>query len=237
VSAPTATLALTVPIDHPAVVGIRDRIATLVREVEALTVGSDEQKTVAVNLLSTIARVKTEAEKARLGFVEAPKKYTAGVDRLFRETLAPMLGADQVLRRKVTDFDAGERRRIAEAQAEEERQRLQSAALLKSAERAEADGNGAVAEQLLDKAVVAERQAAAAAPIAAAAPPPKTFSTPFGAKATMRTVWDYRVVDGAAIPREYLVLDERKVRAEIAAGVRSIAGLEIFEREALTVRA
>ena len=141
------------------------------------------------------------------------------------------------LRQRVVDHDAAERRRAAAAAAQEEAERLRSKALLKEAETAEAKGEGQIAEQLLNQAVVADTTAAQAATVAAAPPPPKTFSTPFGAKATSRTVVDFEITDAAAIPREYLVLDERKVRAEITTGVRDIPGLRIFEREALSVRA
>lgn len=238
VAAPTpAPLALAVPTQHPAVVTVREKIATIVREAETVVVTTDEQKTAAVNVLSAIARAKADAERARLGFVEPLKKYTAGVDKLFRETLAPLLQVDQALRGKVTAFDAEQRRRAADAAAAEEAERLRSAALLREAEKAEATGDTTVAGALLEQAVTADTRATEAAQVAATPAPPKPFSTPFGAKATTRTVIDFEVTDAAAIPREYLLLDERKVRADIAAGVRDIAGLRIFPREALSVRA
>jgi len=229
--------ALVVPTNDPKVLAVRERIATLVAQINALAVDSEEGKAAAVNLLSAIARVKVEAEQARLGFVEPLKKYTQGVDRLFRETLAPVVAADQSLRGKVVAFDRAERQRIADAQAEEERERLAATALLNSATKAEAAGQTVVAEQLLDKAAVAESAAIAAAPAAATPPPAKTFSTPFGARATTRTVWDYEVTEAGEIPREYLVVDAAAVRKAIASGVRTIPGLRIFERESLSVRA
>ena len=243
---------LTVPVAHPSVVAVRTKIATLVREVETVAITDDETKAAAVNLLSAIARLKTDAERARLGFVRPLKAYTSAVDKLFRELLAPVLAAEGdtgrpapgTLRRKVLDYDAAERKRIAEAQAEEEKKRLEADALLESATTAEAEGKPAIATALLEQAATAEQRAIEIKPAAAAAPPPKTFSTPFGARATSRTEWDLEIVDAAAIPREWLILDELRMRRAVRDGTlrpgqggeQPIPGVRIFERDALTVR-
>lgn len=228
---------LVIPSDHPSVIGVREKIATVVREIGDLEVISPTAKTAAVNLLSAIQRVKGDAEHARLGFVEPLKKYTAGVDKLFRETLAPLLLADGQLRQKVIAYDSEQRALAAEMAAREEAERLRSEALLRQAERAEAKGETVVAGQLLDQAATADTNATTAA-AAIVPPPPKTFSTPFGARATSRTVMDFEITNLAEIPREYLILDEARVRREIASGVlRQLDGLRIFERQALSVRA
>jgi len=57
----------------------------------------------------------------------------------------------------------------------------------------------------------------------------KTFTTNSGASVTNKKVWTFRVVDLAKVPREFLVLDEKKVRDAIKADVRFVDGLEIFQ--------
>ena len=53
---------------------------------------------------------------------------------------------------------------------------------------------------------------------------------------SLRTVWDYKVVDESLIPRQYLVVDDKKIRAAIKAGFRDIPGVKIFEDPNLVLR-
>lgn len=54
--------------------------------------------------------------------------------------------------------------------------------------------------------------------------------------ATASTYWRHEVVDLAAVPREYLCLNEAKVKAAIAGGAREIPGLRIVEDIRTSVR-
>lgn len=48
--------------------------------------------------------------------------------------------------------------------------------------------------------------------------------------------WIHELTDLSQVPREYLQLDEKKVREAIAAGVRSIAGIRIYQDESISLR-
>lgn len=48
--------------------------------------------------------------------------------------------------------------------------------------------------------------------------------------------WTFDITDLNQVPREYLVLDEVKVRAAIKDGTRSIAGLNIYQKESISLR-
>jgi len=48
--------------------------------------------------------------------------------------------------------------------------------------------------------------------------------------------WTFKTTDLSQVPREWLQLDEKKVKEAIAAGTRSIAGLEIYQDESITIR-
>lgn len=56
----------------------------------------------------------------------------------------------------------------------------------------------------------------------------------------MRTVWDWKLVDPSAVPREFLSVDPAKVKAHIQAAGKStpaaIPGLEIYARTQVSVR-
>jgi hypothetical protein len=48
--------------------------------------------------------------------------------------------------------------------------------------------------------------------------------------------WDYKVADISLVPRDYLILNEKAVKAAIKGGILNIPGLEIFEKPAVSVR-
>lgn len=62
------------------------------------------------------------------------------------------------------------------------------------------------------------------------APAPKTERTA-DAKATFVKVWKARVIDEAAVPREYLRVDTAKIDKVVKAGLRNIPGIEVYEEE------
>jgi len=53
-----------------------------------------------------------------------------------------------------------------------------------------------------------------------------------------RQVWDFEIVNGAAIPREYLAIDETKIRLVVKAlkGEAVIAGVRVFQRSEMVVK-
>ena len=64
---------------------------------------------------------------------------------------------------------------------------------------------------------------------------PKGIKTDFGTSSS-KWVWRFKVTDSEQVPRQYLTVDEQAIRRAVAEGARSIAGVEIYEEEALSVR-
>ncbi len=54
---------------------------------------------------------------------------------------------------------------------------------------------------------------------------------------TIREVWDFKILNSLAVPREYLCVDESFVREAIRLGKRDIPGIEIFKKQSVAVRA
>ncbi len=52
----------------------------------------------------------------------------------------------------------------------------------------------------------------------------------------MTKTWTFTVVDPALVPAEYLVVDEAKIKKAVAEGVRTIAGVTIFQKDGLAIR-
>lgn len=51
-----------------------------------------------------------------------------------------------------------------------------------------------------------------------------------------RKVWTFKVTDLSLVPKEFFVLDEKKVRSQIRDGVREISGIEIFQETSIAIR-
>jgi len=51
-----------------------------------------------------------------------------------------------------------------------------------------------------------------------------------GASVGGRTVWQYEIVDANAIPRNYLIPNEKLIGANVRAGVREIPGIRIYSK-------
>lgn len=242
-------VALVLPIDDPALLDYRRRALAVRDEAAAFLVDSPEKKTEATAFLGRVARLTKDAEAKRTEMVKPFNEHVKGINDLFKQTLAPVLQADQTIRSKVLSFDVEERKRAqeaarlaAEAAAKAERERLEREALLKEAEKAEAAGNAGVAEGLLGVAIAKEEAAQTSTAVAStlatqAAAPARTTVAETGASATVRKTWAFKVVDLGQVSRDWLMLDERKVREAIRAGEREIAGLEIYQEESLSVRA
>ena len=48
--------------------------------------------------------------------------------------------------------------------------------------------------------------------------------------------WTFEITDVASIPREYLQVDETKIRKAIAGGTRAIEGVRIFQKDSISLR-
>jgi hypothetical protein len=64
---------------------------------------------------------------------------------------------------------------------------------------------------------------------------PKTLSNEY-AVASKKIVWEFEVSDEASIPREYLSVDEKKIKEAVKAGIREIPGVKIWEGSTMTIR-
>ena len=49
-------------------------------------------------------------------------------------------------------------------------------------------------------------------------------------------VWKHEVIDAAAVPREYLMVDDAAIKAAVKAGIRAIPGVRVFEEAEMRVR-
>lgn len=48
--------------------------------------------------------------------------------------------------------------------------------------------------------------------------------------------WEFNIDDSSLIPREYMIVDDRKIKEAISNGIRNIPGVDIYEKHELVMR-
>lgn len=173
----------------------------------------------ATGMIGMVKQITDRIEKRRVEIVKPHNDYVKRVNNFANTVLAPLEAADKTIRRNILGWRQREEQKRKE---EEARLRAIQAEEQKAAE-AQAEARGEVAPP-------------PPMPIAAVEPLSKTMKGSMGGSATARKDWTFRITDPNAVPREYMVVDEKKIRALVKAGLRNISGVEIYEEETLAVR-
>jgi hypothetical protein len=168
--------------------------------------------------------IKEELEPEIKTAYEAHKALTAGQKKLMQ----PLEQAEIIVKTKISEYATqqelvrkAEQRRLEEAARKaEETRRLEEAAILESRGEMEA------ATEVLAEAV------AAPAPFVFV---PKAAPT---AGISMRTTWDWEIVDEDKIPRVFMTVDTKKISKVVDAmkSAANIAGIRVYETQQVAAR-
>ena len=192
------------------------QVAALQARAEALAVDSDAGNRAAVELASQAKKVARAIEDLRKRFVAAPNEYVKAVNNLAKGLADPFARIEAGLKSKIGAWASKvelERRKNEEAAR-------RAAAEVQASLDAEAKKAG-VASVQVDAPVI---------------PKSDTITRTEAGSAHQQKVWAFRVVDPGQVPREYLVVDERKLREAVKAGLRNIPGVEVFEESRTVIR-
>jgi len=189
-----------------------DTVQDLAGRAEALKISSDKELAWAGDQLAQIVSLKKRVEEKRKFFVDPLNAQVKQINAMFKRWLEPLERAERKLR------DA-----IAAYKVEQERKRKEQEEFLRRK------------REILERLAREKKLEVAVPPPVEQPPVPAAVKTSTGATVATRKVWTFRLVDINLVPREYLTLDEAKVRKAIAAGVREIPGLEIYQEERVIV--
>lgn len=171
-----------------------------------------------------------------------------------RRFLGPVEDAERIVRGKLADYDQDQARlrREAEAAAQRERERLErearaQAAAVQRALHAAAEDRRLAEAVALEAAgdttgaahlIAAPLVVPVVAPAPVFQPRPPVAAPPRVEGVSFRDEWDFRITDEAKIPREYLVVDQKKIRGVVKAMRQAtrIPGVEAFPRRVSSVR-
>ena len=194
---------------------IQERVDQLVAEVSALTIENNEQKDTAGEALLKCQRL-TKAVKA---YFEPERAATHLAYKIVTNTIKKYVDAlgkgERAVKQLLADY-----RQKQEQDRRQEQRRLEDEARKREEERKLQDaidsGDDELVDEILDEPIVA--------------PPP--MAAPIEATDGISYVdhWDFEILDPKQVPREYLVVDEKKVRGVVKAtkGSVQIPGVRIF---------
>ena len=196
-----------------AVIELHNKALELHAYAVARVVESDTDIKNAADDLNIIGGVKKAIEESRKAYTTPIRNHLDSINLAFKQFTEPLMEADRITRDKVTAYRAKEAAKAAEAK------RIND--LRMEAAQAEMKATG----ELTESVNLVEEPAAAPERLRAQS-----------AVASFPVTWDYEVVDFAAVPDKYKVLDKVFVGKVVRAGERDIPGLRIFPKEGLSVR-
>lgn len=178
------------------------------------------------NMLHAAYKMAEERQKA------AKKPHAELADAafgFFKDWLSRLNAAKKATATKVDEFRAEQDRKAAEVRRRlEEEARERQAEADRLAASAKTDGD-------LDLAVRVEQQARESAAQAAEISTPEIRSS-YGHLASSTKRWTHTITDPTKIPRQYMSVDEIKIRAAVTSGVRDIPGVHIYEKSQTVFR-
>ncbi|NCD40580.1 MAG: hypothetical protein EOL88_00660 [Bacteroidia bacterium] len=226
----------------------------LIERVNDLTIKDEHGVKMATELLAEITKQLKTLEETRLFFTKPLNDQLTSINARFRPIKEFLQKAQSLGKLKVVNFrkvqeekleaerkkeedrkrkewekDQEKLRKQREKEAEKERKRLEKEGLKGKAKKEEL-------QRIEDEQKAKEEEASR-----------EEFSfddTDFKQQKSvhsdngslkMRKQWNFKVVEPQQVPKKYLVIDEKLIRADIRAGVRNIKGIDIFEEEIVGV--
>jgi hypothetical protein len=198
-------------------------------EITELTISTDQQNQNASELLKRIKSDAKTVEDMRTTITKPMLGAKKMVDDYFRPLSETLGTAEVIIKRAILKFlqeqeairVAAQRKALAEAEAEEVRKRK---LLEAQAVKAEEKGNDVRAETLREKAEMVH------VPVQVFAPSVTKVSG-----ISTRKKWVFEIIDESLIPREYLKVDEDRIRKYVNAMEEKaeISGVKITSEQIL----
>lgn len=188
------------------------KISDLKEEALSQTVTCDSEEKDAVEKVGQVKSLLKAIEKKRKDAIREQDEFVRGVNsfcKTFKDSLGEIEG---ILKTKISDYGWQKEleRRKKEKEAQEEARKLQEKI------DAEAEKIGVDPPKIGAPAPVIKKR--------------KIVRTESGTSAHLRTEWKMtEIIDFSLVPDEYKILDEKKVKSSIGAGIREIPGLKIEE--------
>jgi septal ring factor EnvC (AmiA/AmiB activator) len=188
-----------------------ETVTLIVAEIDTTQVTSPETEAVAADVGRMAKDTLKELEDARTAAVKPLNDEVRTINAAYKPLTSALEAGIDRLKAKIAAYRAAAR---AAAEAAAKLAQEQRAALEQKAQEAAAAG-------LPIPPIITEVPQAA---------PAKRVEGTIGTSSGRET-WAFEVEDPAIVPRQYMVVDEKLIRAAVAVGVRAIPGVRIFQKE------
>lgn len=238
----------------PAVQAVTAEVDDLASYAQNYVVRTAEEYAAGADDLKRVKAAQKKLEETRTGmtgplnaslkrindFFRAPADRLATIERTIKSKLVAYADEQERLRReeqrKLEEAARREREKIeAQAREAERKAREKAEADRRAAEEAAAAGRAEEAARLAAKAAATEQKAAEKVDAidqraAAVVAPVVVREAPKVAGVATREVWKFAIENPALVPREYLVVDEARIRKVVAAlkGDTTIPGVRVY---------
>lgn len=194
----------------------RTRAAEAVATAKSLVIDSTEAEQKAADVRAKIKKDGQELEALRLLLGEPFRKLVDSINAEVKITSTDYVNAENQIKGKVVAWREAEQKRInaENERLRKEQEERQKQALLESIEK------GTPAPEIEQEAPPQfEPQA------------PTTVVGAEGGKFSTRKTWTFKITDSTLIPRQYLMVNEKMIKAAISSGSRNpeIPGVDIFQ--------
>lgn len=209
------------------VAALSTELATFTPIAKAIKIATADDYVQAGEYLKRCKGALKQIEDARVRITKPINESLREVNAQARESSQPWTQAESLIKNAMLVYQSDQER----LQREEQRKRDEAAR--KEREKLEAQAAKAAAAGKVDRAAqLEERAATVVAPVV-------TREVPKVAGQSTREVWLFEIEDPAKVPREYLAIDESKIRKVVNAlkGETVIAGVRIYSEKRLASQA
>jgi len=199
---------LTLPEKDKELTQIETRCSRILDKARKIEVTDDKSVEDASTGLKVVRDLKKTIENKRKFFVKPLNDHVKRINEFFKSFSSPLDQADKILNKKILDYQEYKKEQVRKEQEK----------LRKKLERQE--NSGILPLRLKQKEKELQEQLSS-----------KTIQYDSGIKVTTRKRWTFEVVDIEKVPREYLIVNDKKVNQAIKKGIRDIPGLKIYQKE------
>ena len=193
-----------------------DKVSVMESEAQELTVTGLLSAANATEMTGQVKRLANQIDSRRKEIILEPDSFVRKVNGFVKPLADRLKALEALLKRKLSDhaYQVELQRREIERKQNEARIELQKQV------DAEAKAKGVESVTIAPVAMPTKKE------------PVRSDS----AVSSAVMVWRHEVIDAAAVPREYLMVDDKAITAAVKAGIRAIPGVRIYEEAEMRVR-
>lgn len=187
----------------------------------------------ATEWLKTVTVMRKDFEKVQKEKIAPHKAEIDAIKALFKKPLDLLTEAETIARDKINAYLVAERQaKEAEALKIAEQKRKEAEKELKKLDRqdAKADKYDPATARAIHETIADKK-----AQVLSEATKPVDINQS-NDTSTVRTVWDFELVDISAVPAEYLSVNAPAIRAAIRNGAREIPGVKIYQKPVVAIK-